>query len=361
MKIRFWITLLMVVLLVAVHSESSLAQTTTAKGESDKKQDELPTSEAELVPMREQLDAQVKDAQDALKAWNSLLTRLQRSKSAIATIQPPDSEAFARASALLKNRDFKKAAAEVEGVGVTFQTLFDSACPAYSSSDMQSDASQIQSQCLRDVRLVEERTLYAPDLAFLGALYKTMSPTQEDIRQEDIDAAIPLLSAAKFQEVRKDLDSRLDKLVSEVTRQQQQTQSTLDSLQKKRDKIAAQLATTKTEINQLAIKLGLPLFCATVLLMLGVPILVQSFSRNSESNKEIQAIFASGILVEIITVLLLTMTVLILGLAGKIQGEVLGTLLGGISGYVLNRVRGRSQGADDAQSTRSGSGSASTP
>jgi len=364
MKMRLWIALLMVGWFVTVHSEPSLTQTAPSQDASDKKQEALPTSDAELLPMREQVDTQIKDAQDALKAWTSILSRLQRSKSAVATIQQPDQEAFTRASTLLRNRDFKKAAAEIEGVAFTFQTLFDSACPTYSassSSDMQSDASQLQSQCLRDVRVVEEKTLGAPNLAFLGPLYKTPSPTQNDISQDDITAASTALGAAKFQEIRKDLDSRLDKFILDATTQQQQTQSNLDALQKKHDKIAAQLAKSKTEINQLAIELGLPLFCATVLFMLCIPIVVQSFSRNQDSDKQIQAIFASGILVEIITVLLLTMTVLILGLAGKIQGEVLGTLLGGISGYVLNRVRGKSQAAADTPMSHEASSPTSTP
>src|SRR5262249_27786272 len=75
-----------------------------------------------------------------------------------------------------------------------------------------------------------------------------------------------------------------------------------------------------------------------------VPIFVQSFSRHPDSAVQVRSIFASGILVEIITVLLLTMSVLILGLANRIQGEVLGTLLGGISGYVLNRFRDKKSG-----------------
>jgi hypothetical protein len=77
--------------------------------------------------------------------------------------------------------------------------------------------------------------------------------------------------------------------------------------------------------------------------MLSIPIIVQTFSRTANSGEQVKAIFASGILVEIITVLLLTMSILILGLANRIEGPVLGTLLGGISGYVLNRFRGRTQ------------------
>jgi hypothetical protein len=52
-------------------------------------------------------------------------------------------------------------------------------------------------------------------------------------------------------------------------------------------------------------------------------------------------------LVEISTVLLLTMSILILGLSEKIKSDVLGTLIGGISGYVLNRMRSTNQSEKD--------------
>lgn len=50
-----------------------------------------------------------------------------------------------------------------------------------------------------------------------------------------------------------------------------------------------------------------------------------------------EAIFGSGLILQLITVYLLTATILILGIGGKISSEVLGTLIGGISGYVLGR------------------------
>ena len=145
---------------------------------------------------------------------------------------------------------------------------------------------------------------------------------------------------AKFRDaVLKDLDAES----GEAQQDKEVVDGQFIALQHEKADIEAKLGKTKLEINELAIWLGLPLFCVTVLLMLCVPIIVQSRKTNEASSEQIKAIFGSGILVEIITVLLLTMSILILGLAGKLTPEVLGTLIGGISGYVLNRFRGRPQ------------------
>ena len=91
----------------------------------------------------------------------------------------------------------------------------------------------------------------------------------------------------------------------------------------------------ETQINDLAIKLGLPLFCLTILALFLVP----SFLNKNKVEQDQQRESSQNVLLEISTVLLLTMSILILGLSGKIQSDVLGTLIGGISGYVLNRIR----------------------
>jgi hypothetical protein len=51
-----------------------------------------------------------------------------------------------------------------------------------------------------------------------------------------------------------------------------------------------------------------------------------------------RSIITSGMLVELVTVFLLTSAVILLGIAGRIQAEVIGTILGGVSGYVLGRA-----------------------
>lgn len=88
-------------------------------------------------------------------------------------------------------------------------------------------------------------------------------------------------------------------------------------------------------INQRAINIGLPLFCGTVFLLFLIAFLYRKL--NSVDNSKDSDGLISKILLEIITVLLITMTVLILGLARILSENVLGTLLGGIAGYILNR------------------------
>src|ERR1700754_752204 len=99
-----------------------------------------------------------------------------------------------------------------------------------------------------------------------------------------------------------------------------------------KEKLIEKLGEQDTQINGLAIKLGLPLFCATILLLFLGPAIIKLFTRPGNYVPESQS---QNVLVEISTVLLLTMSILILGLSGKVNGDVLGTLIGGISGYVL--------------------------
>lgn len=88
-------------------------------------------------------------------------------------------------------------------------------------------------------------------------------------------------------------------------------------------------------IDQTLIKFVLPSFALLVVVLLLAP-------RLYRSEQIQQSIVDSGLLLELITVFLLTATTLVLGISGRIQGDILGTLLGGISGFVLGRARLRS-------------------
>ena len=92
----------------------------------------------------------------------------------------------------------------------------------------------------------------------------------------------------------------------------------------------------ETQIDNLAIKIGLPLFCITILLLFLGPKILAIFDKDGIIDPKDNS--SQSVLLEISTVLLLTMSILILGLSDKINGDVLGTLIGGISGYVLNRI-----------------------
>jgi hypothetical protein len=144
------------------------------------------------------------------------------------------------------------------------------------------------------------------------------------------------ITVASLNEVKTKLLSAVDGEISLNTKNTDGATKELKNIKSTRTKILEKLNEQETQINDLAIKLGLPLFCLTILLLFLVPSFVKTnVTLTNPTNSQ-------NSLVEISTVLLLTMTILILGLSGKIQGDVLGTLIGGISGYVLNRITTRS-------------------
>ncbi len=97
-------------------------------------------------------------------------------------------------------------------------------------------------------------------------------------------------------------------------------------------------------INHRAIKIGLPWFCVTVILLFVIAFIYRLIQINKQVAGNPADDFVTSILLEVITVLLITLTILILGLAGILKENVLGTLLGGIAGYVLNRTKTGSSG-----------------
>jgi len=104
----------------------------------------------------------------------------------------------------------------------------------------------------------------------------------------------------------------------------------------------------KVSIDKMVIYI-LPFLGLTVILVLLVP----WFYKEEGLQRQI---FSSGLVLELLTVYLLTSAILILGISTKLDSQVLGTLLGGIAGYVLGRStslpaqrqsRPRTGGSDD--------------
>ncbi|MBP7865113.1 MAG: hypothetical protein KA419_04120 [Acidobacteria bacterium] len=97
---------------------------------------------------------------------------------------------------------------------------------------------------------------------------------------------------------------------------------------RKEDEISA-MEQGQAQIDSTIINWVFPILAVTLLTMYLVPLFI---------NKDLkQIIFSSGLLLELITVFLLTIAITMLGMSGKLDKEVLGTLLGGISGFVLSR------------------------
>lgn len=141
-------------------------------------------------------------------------------------------------------------------------------------------------------------------------------------------------------------DGLAQNLVKETTDEIGNNKGKKENLEKdikaKREEKLAILASmgAKDQINKLAIQLGLPLFCMTVVLLFIGPYLSKKINKNAteEENRDSNE-HISKVMLEVITVLLITMTILILGLAKILEPNVLGTLLGAIAGYILNRNR----------------------
>ena len=120
--------------------------------------------------------------------------------------------------------------------------------------------------------------------------------------------------------------SSLNEIEAELTNRLSEVESTLEQLYSHRGQ--------STDLHRIAINMGLPAFCLTILLLFLIPYYIERKNDAKDQTKN-----NKQYLLDVATVLLLTMTILILGLAKMITGEVLGTLLGGISGYVLNRTK----------------------
>ncbi|AYB32176.1 hypothetical protein [Chryseolinea soli] len=158
--------------------------------------------------------------------------------------------------------------------------------------------------------------------------------------QEKLTKLKSVLNAKNLSDIKARLTTRVDTELAVNKTNIENTETEIKTAKTNKAKLLDQLDEQETQINDLAIKLGLPLFCLTILLLfLGPKILIAIKKTAINIGQGDEA--SQNVLLEIGTVLLLTMSILILGLSGKIQSDVLGTLIGGISGYVLNRIRAK--------------------
>lgn len=153
---------------------------------------------------------------------------------------------------------------------------------------------------------------------------------------EEVEAFKEIFSGSTLFPKIKNLENSLSDLSEKIDIEINNRDAALDKLLNSKLKIEEELEDENNNINRLAIQYGLPLFCGTIIILFLGPFIIRAFSTKSDLDS-----YSPSVLLELITVLLLTMSILILGLGKQIEGEVLGTLLGGISGYVLNRIRSK--------------------
>jgi hypothetical protein len=189
---------------------------------------------------------------------------------------------------------------------------------------------------------------------------KAWYQTQQGIPKTQLLKMIDDYSDQNLSQDRLEINQALNSAKTELTTLKKQIDSENDSNRSCRTQVI-QKREEEGFMNRLAIRYGLPWFCMTAILLSIGPQLLRLIATALKlpvsSGEDSGASFDT--VVELITVLLVTMTILILGLASKIDGQVLGTLLGGISGYVLNRIKTRGE-QPDKSGPRSGGGSAQT-
>lgn len=151
-----------------------------------------------------------------------------------------------------------------------------------------------------------------------------------------VDSMKSLLSGGVMNSAQDALRDAIHKEHDEIQKQQSGLEQEIGFLKNIKRKIQDRIK-DEANVDLVSIFMGLPLFCLTIVILFLGPGWIQSRYGKEALNPLLET--SQSILLDLSTVLLLTMSVLILGLSGNINGDVLGTLIGGISGYVLNKVK----------------------
>ncbi len=149
------------------------------------------------------------------------------------------------------------------------------------------------------------------------------------------------LGETEFSKLQSSLKGAFDGAIEEQETAMSEKNASIEELEEKEEEIFNQVQSKEEgqfKIDRILVW-TLPLYGLLMVLMLLIPKFYPGQSIR-------EAIFGSGLILQLITVYLLTVTILILGIAGKISSEVLGTLIGGISGYVLGRNMPGRKGKD---------------
>jgi len=182
-----------------------------------------------------------------------------------------------------------------------------------------------------------------------GRIYSRLGDVDEVSSEpkEQVLEAIADLNSQNFQKDMAQVLSAQQAAISALTDLQQKIKDDLKSTRSCRAEVI-EARGDEAFMNRLAIKYGLPWFCLTAAALFLFPQIIRGLIVLKNPTLGSQLGFSVDKIIELVTILFISLTILILGLASKIDGQVLGTLLGGISGYVLNRIS-RREGTQDTE------------
>lgn len=195
-----------------------------------------------------------------------------------------------------------------------------------------SEVAQLLNRIIWDYSLLKE-TNYLLQILIQPTSSRSFRLTKDDIERLENSLKPDLFESLK---------TSLKQAITDEKKRQDATLSSLDqtltSLRKRQAELQDIVEQGQAQIDIKILKFGLPAFG---IILLGILLIPKAYH-----DKDLQTlIFSSGIVLDMFTVFLLTMSILLLGLSQRVHENVLGTLLGGISGYVLGRTLSRGPSA----------------
>ena len=183
-------------------------------------------------------------------------------------------------------------------------------------------------------RKIEETYFYA------FQIYWNISQGKDYSSAEDLFAI--LKDEGRFKTGKQNLISVINQQISELNIYSSSLRGESDSLMAKVNSArGAQTKTTENSRDKLLITMVIPIFAGILAIIIFTPYFLRN---NSEMFKKI---LDDKILLQVFTIFILVISVLLLGIGGKLSNETLGTLLGGISVYVLQKsLEPRSNGGN---------------
>jgi hypothetical protein len=153
----------------------------------------------------------------------------------------------------------------------------------------------------------------------------------------DVSRFQAAVSDSGFQIYKQSLIGAFGRRMEEIRGSRDSSRAEVQRLRQRAMALAHEIGTQEVNGRQFDSRLvyfGLPAFAAVLIILFLMPLLYR--------RPEVQHwLLTSGMLLELATIVIVTATVLLLALAGRIHAEVVGALLGALSGYMLGRAGSR--------------------